>query len=250
MFRSLGFALVTAQAQENKGRGIEVPDKVISDRRDDFLNTVVIPCRKRQADARIAAEEENHADLDISRVLSREVAHLRDLARHHQGADEEGAVSRDDRNRGPLENAKEVKSVCNEHHAKRDAQHPRCGIVRIAFTRVTENEQSLHHHKEADAEQSVIAAVVQKVRIVVQNLEAEISTERHREPRLQKIAIANAQAVLADKEHDDGHDGSHRELRDILVVAAFDKALLDGAALVEHKPVPHEEGYHEETDND
>ena len=87
------------------------------------------------------------------------------------------------------------------------------------------------------------------MRIVVQNLQAEVCAQRHGETRLQEVAIALANTVLADEKHDNRHDGCHRELGDILVVAAFDEALLDGAAVVKDKPVPHEERNHENTDD-
>jgi hypothetical protein len=110
------------------------------------------------------------------------------------------------------------------------------------------NEQSLHHHEEADAEQRVVAAVVQKVGIVVQNLQAEVSTKGHCEACLQEQAVAPAQTILAYEEHDNRHDASYRKLGDILVVAALYEALLDGAATVKYEPVPHKEGYCEDTD--
>ena len=66
------------------------------------------------------------------------------------------------------------------------------------------------------------------------NLEAEICTQGHRKAGLQEIAVPPAKAITTDEEHDDRHDGGNRELGDILVVAAFNKALFDSTAAVEH----------------
>ena len=87
------------------------------------------------------------------------------------------------------------------------------------------------------------------MRIVVQNLQAEVCAQRHCETRLQKVAVAPANAVPANEKHDNRHDGGYRELGDVLVVAAFDETLLDGAAVVKYEPVPHEERNHEDTDD-
>ncbi len=210
---------------------------------------MVIARSKGNSDAGIAAEEQNHAALDIPRVLFGEIPHLGHLARDNQRADEEGAVGGDNRDSRTLENAEQVQCIRDEHHPERDAQNPRGTLVRVAHTRMAVNEQGLHHHEEADAKQRVVAAVVQKMGIVVQNLEAEICTQGHSETGLQEIAVPPAEAIFADKEHDDRHDGSNRELGDILVVAAFNEALFNGAATVEHKPVHHEECYHEDADD-
>lgn len=83
----------------------------------------------------------------------------------------------------------------------------------------------------------------------MQNFQAEVCTQRHGETRLQKVAVALANTVLADEKHDNRHDGGYRELGDVLVVAAFDETLLDGAAVVKHKPVPHKERNHEDADD-
>ena len=139
-----------------------------------------------------------------------------------------------------------MKRIRDEHDSKRNAQDPRSGIVRIACAGMAENEQRLHHHEEADAKQRVVAAMVQEVGIVVQNLEAEIRTESHHEARLQKIAVTNAQAILANEEYDNRHDSRHRELCDVLIIAALDKALFNSTALIEYEPVPDKESYHQD----
>ena len=87
------------------------------------------------------------------------------------------------------------------------------------------------------------------MRIVVQNLQAEVCAQRHGETRLQEVAVAFANTVPANEKHDYRHDGCHRELGDVLVVAAFDETLLDGAAVVKYEPVPHKERNHEDTDD-
>ena len=114
---------------------------------------------------------------------------------------------------------------------------------------MTVNEKCLHDHKEANAKQRVIAAVLQNVCVVVHDFQAEIRAQSHSETRLQKVAVALANAVPANEKHDYRHDGCYRELGDVLVVAAFNETLLDGTAVVKYKPVPHKERNHEDTDD-
>ena len=56
-----------------------------------------------------------------------------------------------------------MKRIRDEHDCKRNNQNPRGTLVRIACARVTVNEKCLHDHKEANAKQRVIAAVLQNV---------------------------------------------------------------------------------------
>ena len=56
---------------------------------------------------------------------------------------------------------------------------------------------------------------------------------------MQKVAVALAKAILADEKYDDRHNGGNGKLGYVLVVAAFDEALLDSAAVVKYKPVSH-----------
>ena len=68
-------------------------------------------------------------------------------------------------------------------------------------------------------------------------------------PACKKVAVALAKTILADEKYDNCHDGGNSELGYVLVVAAFDEALLDSAAVVKYKPVPHEESNHENPDD-
>lgn len=77
---------VTAQSQKNQRGRVEVPHEIVRDGRDDFLHAVVRAGRKRNSHARIAAEKENHAALDVPRILFGEVAFLGNLAGDDQGA--------------------------------------------------------------------------------------------------------------------------------------------------------------------
>ena len=142
-----------------------------------------------------------------------------------------------------------MKRVCNKHDCKRNNQNPRRALVRIACACVTVNEKCLHNHKEANAEQRVIAAVLQNVCIIVHDFQTEVCTQSHGETRLQKVAVALAQAIFANEKYDNRHDGGNGELGDILVVAAFDETLLDSTAVVKYKPVSHEECNHENPDD-
>ena len=83
----------------------------------------------------------------------------------------------------------------------------------------------------------------------MQNFQAEVSTQCHGETRLQKVAVALANTVLADEKHDKCHDGGDCKFGDVLVIAALYETLLDGTAVVKHKPVPHEERNHEDADD-
>ena len=142
-----------------------------------------------------------------------------------------------------------MKRIRDEHDCKRNNQNPRRALVRIACARVTVNEKCLHDHKEANAKQRVIAAVLQNVCIIVHDFQTEIRAQSHSETRLQKVAVALAQAIFANEKYDNRHDGGNSELSDVLVVAAFNETLLDGTAVVKYKPVSHEECNHENPDD-
>jgi hypothetical protein len=114
---------------------------------------------------------------------------------------------------------------------------------------VTVDKKRLHNHKEANAKQRVIATVLQNMSVVVHDFQTEVCTQSHGETRLQKVAVALAKAIPANEEYDNRHNGGNGELGDILVVAAFDETLLDGAAVVKYEPVPHEERNHEDADD-
>jgi hypothetical protein len=83
----------------------------------------------------------------------------------------------------------------------------------------------------------------------VHDFQTEIRAQSHSETRLQKVAVALAQAIFANEKYDNRHDGGNSELGYVLVVAALDEALLDRAAVVKDKPVPHEESNHENPDD-
>ena len=83
----------------------------------------------------------------------------------------------------------------------------------------------------------------------MQNLQTEIGTQCHRKTRLQKLAVARAQAITPDEEHDSRHNRRHKELSDILVIAVFNQALFNRPALVKNKPVLHEKRDHQYADN-
>lgn len=85
--------------------------------------------------------------------------------------------------------------------------------------------------------------------VIVHDFQAEIGAERHGEAGLQKVAVALAKAIFANEKYNDRHNGGNCKLRNVLVVAAFYEALLDGAAVVKYNPVPHEECYHEDADD-
>ena len=53
-----------------------------------------------------------------------------------------------------------MECVRDEHDGERNAKNPRGTVVRVARTRVAVDEQRLHHHEKADAEQRVIATVI------------------------------------------------------------------------------------------
>ncbi len=142
-----------------------------------------------------------------------------------------------------------MKRIRDEHDRKRNNQNPRRALVRIACARVTVNEKCLHNHKEANAKQRVIAAVLQNVCVIVHDFQAEIRAQSHGETRLQKVAVALAKAILANEKYDNRHDGGNSELGYVLVVAAFDETLLDSTAVVKYKPVSHEECNHENPDD-
>ncbi len=114
---------------------------------------------KRNADANIAAEKQNHAAFDVARVFSGEISFARNLAGDNERTDEKRSVSRDNRDGRPFENAEQVQRIRDEHDGKWDNQNPRRAVVRIACACVTVNEKCLHNHKEANAEQRVIATV-------------------------------------------------------------------------------------------
>lgn len=204
---------------------------------------------KRNADANIAAEKQNHAALDVACVFSWEVAFLRNFAGDNERADEKRSVSRDNRDGRPFENAEQMERIRDEHDGKWDNQNPRGTLVRIACARVTVNEKCLHNHKEANAKQRVIAAVLQNVCVVVHDFQAEIRAQSHSETRLQKVAVALAKAIPANEEYDNRHNGGNSELGDVLVVTALDETLLDSTAVVKYKPVSHEECNHENSDD-
>ena len=142
-----------------------------------------------------------------------------------------------------------MQRIRDEHDCKRNNQNPRGTLVRIACARVTVNEKCLHDHKEANAKQRVIAAVLQNVCIIVHDFQTEIRAQSHSETRLQKVAVALAQAIFANEKYDNRHDGGNSELGYVLVVAAFDETLLDSTAVVKYKPVSHEECNHENPDD-
>ena len=142
-----------------------------------------------------------------------------------------------------------MERIRDEHDRKRNNQNPRRALVCIACARVTVNEKCLHDHKEANAEQRVIAAVLQNVCIIVHDFQTEIRAQSHSETRLQKVAVALAKAISANKKYDNRHDCGNGELGDILVVAAFNETLLNGTAVVKYKPVSHEECNHENPDD-
>ena len=142
-----------------------------------------------------------------------------------------------------------MKRIRDEHDRKWNNQNPRRAFVCITCARVTVNEKCLHNHKEANAKQRVIAAVLQNVCVVVHDFQAEIRAQSHSETRLQKVAVALAQAIFANEKYDNRHDGGNSELSDVLVVTAFNETLLDGTAVVKYKPVSHEECNHENPDD-
>ena len=88
------------------------------------------------------------------------------------------------------------------------------------------------------------------MRIVMQNLKAKVRTKRHGKGCLQKKAVSHAQAIGPDKKHHYRHNRRHNKLGDILVIAVFDQALFNSAAIVKHKPVLNEKRHHEDSDND
>ena len=81
------------------------------------------------------------------------------------------------------------------------------------------------------------------------DFQAEIRAQSHSETRLQKVTVALAKAIPANEKYDNCHDGGNSELSDILVVAAFNEALLDSTTVVKYKPVSHEECNHENPDD-
>ena len=76
--------------------------------------------------------------------------------------------------------------------------------------------------------------------VIVHDFQAEISAKSHRKTRLQKNAVPLANAIFADEKHDKCHDGGDCEFGDVLVIATLYEALLDSAAVVKYKPIPHE----------
>ena len=106
---------------------------------------------------------------------------------------------------------------------------------------MTVDEQRLHDHEKANAEQCVVAAVFQNMGVIVHDFQAEISAKSHRKTRLQKNAVPLANAIFADEKYDECHDGSNCKFGDVLVIATLYEALLDGATVVKYKPILHEE---------